>query len=114
MGNVLFWQQGVVASQYSYSSSSYPGQQAATPSSATSAIYAQPQAYLQQTYTQQTYAQQQVHISKKSPLHFLMKFPIALKVQILGVSLFRRICFDAQSPCSSSCSCEFDCRIEFS
>ncbi|CAM6010061.1 unnamed protein product [Sphagnum balticum] len=55
-------QQGVVASQYSYSSSSYPGQQAATPSSATSAMYAQPQAYSQQTYTQQTYAQQQNRI----------------------------------------------------
>ncbi len=66
----MFWQQGVVASQYSYSSSSYPGQQAATPSSATSAMYAQPQAYSQQTYTQQTYAQQQVHILKKKAFTF--------------------------------------------
>jgi len=62
VGNVLFWQQGDVASQYSYSSSSYPGQQAGTPSPATSAMYAQPQGYSQQTYIQQTYAQQQVHI----------------------------------------------------
>jgi len=52
-------QQGDVASQYSYSSSSYPGQQAGTPSPATSAMYAQPQGYSQQTYIQQTYAQQQ-------------------------------------------------------
>lgn len=50
--NVL--QQGV-ASQYSYSASSYAGQQAAAPSSAASAAYGQPQAYAQPGYAPQAY-----------------------------------------------------------
>ena len=56
--NVL--QQGV-ASQYSYSASSYAGQQAAAPSSAASAAYGQPQAYAQPGYAPQAYQVSHLH-----------------------------------------------------
>lgn len=56
--NVL--QQGV-ASQYTYSASSYAGQQAAVPSSAASAAYGQPQAYAQPGYAPQAYQVSHLH-----------------------------------------------------